>query len=243
MKPCLIIKAGEKIPSLTATPGDYEDWVATGMGLTAGECLVVAPYRGDPLPPHEAVSGVVVTGSGAMVTDGDEWIETCAAWLHEAVLRHLPLLGICFGHQLLAYALGGKVDYNPAGVEVGSVEITLQQAAQSDPLLGNLPDRFTAQLSHRQSVLSLPEGAKRLAHSPMEANQAFAVGSCAWGIQFHPEFDAAIISHYIESHRSELQQQGRDANSLLEGRRPSPESAALLARFATLLREAAGETC
>lgn len=236
MKPCLIIKTGEKIPSLASTPGDYEQWIAAGMGLAADEVRVVAPYRGEPLPPPVEVSGAVITGSGSMVTDGAPWVEASAAWLRSASAQRLPLLGICFGHQLLAYALGGEVDYNPAGVEVGSIELVLTAAARHDPLLGTLPGHFTAQLSHRQSVRRLPEGARLLARSAMEPHQAFAWGESAWGIQFHPEFDAAIIRHFIDYYREQLQQEGRAAEVLLATRRPTPESHALLARFAALIR-------
>ena len=243
MKPLLIIKTGEKIPSLATTPGDYEEWIAAGMGLASGEFRVVAPYRGEPLPQPDKVSGAVLTGSGAMVTDAAAWMEETAVWLREAVQQRLPLLGICFGHQLLAHALGGEVAYNPAGVEVGSRHITLQGTALDDPLLGALPPEFIAQLSHRQSVRRLPPGARLLAHSEMEPHQAFAVGDCAWGIQFHPEFDEAIIRHFIDYYRGQLRLEGRDAEALIASRRPSPHSRALLARFAAILRARTAETC
>lgn len=236
MKPCLIIKTGEKIPTLATVSGDYEDWIAAGMGLSASEFMVVAPYRGEPLPAMGTLSGVVITGSGAMVTDGDPWIEQSAAWLRDAIANGLPVLGICFGHQLLAHALGGEVDYNPAGVEVGSITVTLQPAARNDPLLGALPAQFTAQLSHRQSVRHLPAAARPLASSPMEPHQAFACGEYAWGLQFHPEFDEAIIRHFIDFYRDQLQREGRDGDALQAARRPSPHSHALLARFAALIR-------
>lgn len=236
MMPCLIIKAGNKLPSLTVIPGDYAEWIAAGMGLEPAEYTVVAAYLGDQLPGVDTISGVVITGSGAMVTDGDPWIEATAAWLREAVEHDLPVLGICFGHQLLAHALGGEVDYNPAGVEVGSISVTLQPAAGHDPLLGTLPAQFTAQLSHRQSVRRLPAQARLLASSEMEPHQAFACGESAWGIQFHPEFDEAIIRHFIDFYREQLQQEGRDGDALQAARRPSPQSHALLARFAAIIR-------
>lgn len=236
MKPCLIIKAGEKLPSLATAPGDYEDWITAAMGLGSSETLVVAPYRGEELPELDAIGGVVITGSGAMVTDGDPWIETAASWLREAVAHNLPVLGICFGHQLLAYALGGEVDDNPAGVEVGSITVTLQPEAQHDPLLSVLPAEFIAQLTHRQSVRRLPAQAKLLASSELEPHQAFACGDSAWGIQFHPEFDEAIIRHFINYYRESLQQQGRDAEALVATLRPSPQSRTLLRRFAALLQ-------
>ncbi len=237
MKPLLIIKTGEKLPSLAGIPGDYEEWIAAGMGLGTGDWQVIAPYRGETLPPPQEVCGAVITGSGAMVTDGDAWIKDSAIWLREAHGLGLPLLGICFGHQLLAHALGGRVDYNPAGVEVGTVEVSLNDNGKGDPLLGTLPRTFPAQLTHSQSVVALPPQAQLLAASAMERHQAFRCGEQCWGIQFHPEFDEAIIAHFIDYYREQLQQQGRDAAPLLQGLRPTPESHALLARFASLLRQ------
>lgn len=237
MRPLLIIKSGEKLPSLAATPGDYEDWIASGMGLGDDEVRVVAPYRGEPLPPPGEVCGAVITGSGAMVTDRDGWIETSAAWLRGAHRQGMPLLGICFGHQLLAHALGGEVDYNPAGVEVGTVDITLNNHGLNDPLLGALPATFPAQLSHRQSVRTLPPQARLLATSAMEPHQAFHCGGRCWGIQFHPEFDEAIIAHFIDYYRAQLRQEGRTTDTLLGSRRPAHESHSLLTRFAALVRD------
>ena len=236
MKPCLILKTGEKLPSLNIIAGDYEEWIAAGMGLEPTEYLVSSPYLGELLPKPDTLSGVVITGSGAMVTDGDEWIAPSAAWLREAVNRGVPVLGICFGHQLLAHALGGTVDDNPAGVEVGSVTVTLRPEAQQDPLLSALPQEFIAQLSHRQSVRTLPPGALPLASSEMEPHQAFACGENVWGIQFHPEFDEAIIRHFIDFYRGQLQQEGREVEALIAARRPSLYSRALLARFAAIIR-------
>lgn len=237
MRPLLIIKTGEKIPSLAATRGDYEEWIAAGMELAADDVLVSAPYRGEALPAVAELSGVVITGSGAMVTDGEAWMVQCAEWLRGAVSREVPVLGICFGHQLLAHALSGEVAYNPAGVEVGSVTITLAPAAASDRLLGELPAHFTAQLSHRQSVRRLPPGATLLASSQMEPHQAFAYGRSAWGLQFHPEFDELIIRHFIDYYRPQLRYEGRDAESLLASCQSSPHSGAVLQHFAAIVRE------
>lgn len=234
-KPFLVIKTGCKIPSLAAIPGDYEDWILSGMGVDRGNTAIIAVNQGGVLPPPDGISGVAITGSGAMVTDGDDWIEDTATWLKLAVEQAVPVLGICFGHQLLAHALGGRVGWNPNGVEVGSVTVTLSGIASRDPLFSHLPKTFPAQLSHRQSVLELPAGARRLAHSEMEPNQAFAYGEQAWGVQFHPEFDEGIVQHFIRFYDEILRSEGKDHAGLLKTTCPSIEASGLLAHFAALV--------
>jgi len=232
----LIIKTGEKIPSLAAVSGDYEDWIATGFAEGLPLIVVVDVSQDELLPPIGEVAAVAITGSGAMVTDRTAWIEHTAAWLREAVAGGVPVLGICFGHQLLAYALGGEVGYNPRGVEVGTTTIRLAEMAQEDPLFAGLPPEFAAQVSHRQSVLRLPPDARLLAASDKDPHQAFAVGRCVWGLQFHPEFDEPIIRQFIAYYREQLQQEGDSAERLLAITAASPESAGLLGRFAMLAK-------
>jgi len=230
-KQAVIIKTGEKIDALSSVPGDYEDWIGAGLGT---ETTVVDVARGEVLPPIAKIAMIAITGSGAMVTEHALWMEQTAAWLREAVAEGIPVLGICFGHQLLAEALGGEVGYNPAGLEVGTTAITLNEDGMSDPLFKGLPAKFAAQVTHRQSVLRLPPGAKLLASSDKDANQAFVIGHCAWGIQFHPEFDDEIIRYFINYYRELLVQEGDSAEGLLATTSASPESAGLLYRFAQL---------
>lgn len=238
MKPLLIIKTGTKLPSLAPIAGDYEHWIAGGMDWPTAALMVVDVAAAETLPAVAGVGAVAITGSGAMVTDGDDWMERSAEWLRSAAGAGLPILGICFGHQLLAHALGGHVGNNPNGIEVGSKRITLTLEAESDPLFTGLPQAFAAQLSHTQSVLQLPPQARLLASSAMEPHQAFAWGRCVWGIQFHPEFDTRITPHFIDYYREKLLQQGTDPEQLQQQIVPTPHSQALLRRFAELARSA-----
>ena len=236
-KPLVILKTGRKIPSLVSVQGDYEDWIAVGMGWPADAVQVLDASAESPLPRPGSVAGIAITGSGSMVTDAAEWMLRASDWLAEAVNREVPVLGICFGHQLLAHALGGEVDYNPRGVEVGTVEVTLADAAAEDPLFSVLPSRLWAQLSHRQSVRALPPGATLLGTSEMEPHQGFAYGWRAWGVQFHPEFDERIIPHFVEYYRENLGEQSRSVDMLKGAVRPTPESRLLLRRFAEIVRD------
>jgi GMP synthase (glutamine-hydrolysing) len=231
-KQVCIIKAGEKLPALAGVAGDYEDWIAAGMGLTAEQLNIIAVPEGAALPPLDTVAAVVITGSGAMVTERLPWMLATEAWLRDGVAADVPVLGICFGHQLLAQALGGEVDYNPRGVEVGTVTITLTSPAQTHPLFAGMPAEFPAQVSHRQSVRVPPPGAQVLAASDLDPHQACAMANRAVGLQFHPEFSDTVVRAYVGHYATRLAEEAKHATRILAGTRPSPEANSLLRRFA-----------
>ncbi|WP_326541623.1 glutamine amidotransferase [Pseudorhodoferax sp.] len=227
----LILKAGSTFPALAQTLGDFDDWIRHGLDAPALD-VRVADARLDALPAPQTLAGVVITGSHAMVTDREPWSEAAAAWLRGAVQAGLPVLGICYGHQLLAHCLDGEVGYHPGGIEVGSVAVQLQPAASADPVLGDLPPVFPAQVVHRQSVRTLPEGAVLLAGNAYEPNQAFRVGAAAWGVQFHPEFSAQAMRAYVERLAPELREEGHDPAALGAQVVDTPAAARVLRNFA-----------
>jgi GMP synthase (glutamine-hydrolysing) len=233
----LVIKTGTTLPELRPRRGDYEDWIVERLGLPWERIELVVVYEGETLPdPHEP-AGVVVTGSSALVSAREPWSERAAAWLREAVATGTPLLGICYGHQLLAHALGGRVGRNPRGREIGTVALELHAAAREDPLLGGLPAQLKVQATHVESVLELPPGARLLASSATDPHQAFACGERAWGVQFHPEFDAEVVRTYLEVRREEIRGEGIDPESLERAVEESPHGTRLLRRFAELLHD------
>jgi GMP synthase (glutamine-hydrolysing) len=111
------IKTGGTFEDIAAGRGDFEDWILIGMALAKEGAIIVDVCHGARLPDYESVSGIVITGSHDMVTQHHDWSESVAGWLSGAVERQIPTLGICYGHQLLAYAMGGSVGNNPNGME------------------------------------------------------------------------------------------------------------------------------
>ena len=103
-------------------------------------------------------------------------------------------------------------------------------------MFSGVPGEFHAQLTHKQSVIELPPGAHWLASSDFEPHQAFRVGECAWGVQFHPEFTADIMTAYLTIQASDLTREGLDAEHLLRSVVPAPEAAALLMRFSQFVQ-------
>lgn len=227
-KPLLIIKTGATFEPTRALRGDFEDWITTALPEGA-QSVVCNVLQGETLPEPFDVCGAVITGSHAMVTDNPAWLHPVKNWLQSAH-QHLPLLGICFGHQLLAATLGGEAGFHPSGPEVGSFAVTLTEHGQTDPILGALPSTFTAHLTHHQSALRLPPAATVLATNDHEPHQAFRLGESTWGVQFHPEFNEAVMADYIEAQRGVLAEHQADADTLLASIQVSP-AARLLAEF------------
>lgn len=230
-KPFLIVRAGRTFPTISRNLGDFDDWIAAGLGNPTNQRRLEAQAM-PPLPAPETLTGVVVSGSHSMVTDREVWSERLAAWLRRCVDAEVPVLGICYGHQLLAHAMGGKVGYRSAGVEIGTHVVSRTADAADDVLFQAVPEQFAAHLVHAQSVLALPPGATLLAHSAMEPHQAFRIGRCAWGVQFHPEFSSQVMRDYIRCKAEDPKGEALETETLLQSVQETPDASALLARFA-----------
>ncbi|MEA3412403.1 MAG: glutamine amidotransferase [Pseudomonadota bacterium] len=236
MKPLLIIKAGEKLPTLAGYPGDFEDWMGEDPDADADRSLVVDVRQGALLPSPGSIAGAIVTGSNTMVTDGLDWARSTARWLREASDTGLPILGVCFGHQLLAQVLGGKVGNNPNGVEVGTVRARLTPDASRDTILADMPSEASVNASHRQAVLELPPGAIRLAATDKDANHAFRVGDSVWGVQFHPEFDREIVNAYVAHYANDLATQLENTTEIARYSQDTPCAKSILQHFHAFCR-------
>ena len=230
--PILIVKLGQTHDHIRERLGDFDDWIATGLRAGGAQTLTRDPRAGEALPDPASVAGIVITGSHAMVSDREAWSEALLPWIRRAVECRTPLLGICYGHQLLAHALGGEVGFHPDGVEIGTVEVQRNAASDGDPLLGSMPKVFEAQATHWQSVRQLPPGVVLLAGNAFEPHHAFRVGSCAWGVQFHPEFSDQALRAYLDHIGPALADAGRDAQAIAAALKPTPLAAGLLPAFA-----------
>lgn len=235
-----IIKAGDSFPEVAAQLGDFETHFLAALRPLAQthpelQLRVYDAHRDSPPPTLDNRDAIIITGSHSMVSDAEPWSEALKPWLREARKRDVAMLGVCYGHQLMAAAFGGHSDYHPAGRETGSRRITLTEAGRHDPLLGTLPTPFVAQLTHAQSVLKAPDDASVLAANDFDAHQALRYGPKQWSVQFHPEFNTEMMRAYLERQRDTLTQQGDNPEQLLRNVQESPEAASLLPRFAELM--------
>jgi GMP synthase (glutamine-hydrolysing) len=228
--PLLILQTGSTLPAIRARHGDFPEWMRRGLRLSRDHIEVCAVHLGEQPRPPGHYRAALITGSASMVSERLAWSESCAQWLRVAHGQGLPLLGICYGHQLLAHALGGRVDYNPRGREMGLVQI--EHSGAADALFDGLPTQFRAHATHEQSVLEPPPGAVVLARSDGDDCQAFRIGANTWGLQFHPEFSAQVMRSYIDGRRDTLASEGRNVDAMLGAVRPTPVARRLLRRFA-----------
>jgi GMP synthase (glutamine-hydrolysing) len=152
---------------------------------------------GTPLPrPLDAYGAVLVFG-GSMHADEDRnhpWLREETMLLERLIDLRQPVLGICLGAQLLARAAHAPV--RPARTfEIGWHPVQLTADAQSDPVVGLLPQSFHGFQWHYYEH-GVPAGAVELARSPV-CTQAFRLGTCAWGVQFHPEVTLETVEEWI----------------------------------------------
>jgi GMP synthase-like glutamine amidotransferase len=206
-------------------------------------------FAGDPLPSDASgIEGLLIMG-GPMSARVDEGFATRAtelALLTDALKRCVPTLGVCLGAQLLAHAGGGVVSVGNAGPEIGWESIELTPEAASDPLLEGLPDHLTVLHWHGETF-TLPPEATHLAASIRYPNQAFRLGECAWGLQFHLEVTALAVDAFLAAFGQEAKAAGTDPETI---RQAAPGALADLAplrnlvthRFAALVEEFARVT-
>jgi len=229
--------------ALKETFGEVSDWFRAGLRLQPGESVeAVVVSEGERLPSARDVAatycGVLISGSVKMVTDRLPWSENAAVLLRDLVAQDTcPVLGVCYGHQLLAHALGGTVDYNVLGRSLGTFEVQLTKAAAHDVLFGAFAGRtLRLHASHMQHVVTAPSGSTVLATNGRDPNHALKFAPRVWGFQFHPEFSRGILSAHISARRAVLVAEGKDPDAMLANTLDSPDGGELLARFAALCR-------
>jgi GMP synthase (glutamine-hydrolysing) len=212
-KSILIVKTGEPVPSVRARRGEFADLIQHAIGPSwSGDYQVIDVVEEAPPTTFEAAA-VVITGSAANVPDRAPWMLRAEAWLRVVVASGTPTFGICFGHQILAQALGGEVQRNPRGREIGTIRVERTAPA---PIFTDLPERFEAQATHVDSVVRLPPGAEPLARSDREDYHAICFTETCYGVQFHPEMDADVMRAYVETRREILSAEGFRVEEMME---------------------------
>lgn len=223
-KRVLLLKPG--VTSSRAVLGDYERWFARACGEVSLQPVEL--HAGELPPPVEGFDAVIMSGSPLSVLEPTGWMERAADFLVEAAERGRPVLGVCFGHQLLAWRHGARIGKNPVGRELGTVSIELTEEGRRSPLFQGFPERFEVQATHDDLVLEGAAALGVLASNPTCGVQAFSVGPKTFGVQFHPEMDATSIRSCIDSPDTRPDDRARAVA------RESPWGQRLLRRFLEL---------
>lgn len=182
------------------------------------------------------VDAVLVGGSGQYsVLDDLPAIRRFITFVAEVAESGPPMFASCFGYQALVVGLGGTVVADPDRAEVGSYPLTRAAGADGDPVFGSLPDRFIAQLGHKDRADQLPSGVVNLASSERAPFQALrVVGRPVYATQFHPELlwsdNRDRFLRYMAEYGSLFGEEA--AQRQLDSHLPGPEANTLLARFA-----------
>jgi GMP synthase (glutamine-hydrolysing) len=231
-KPFVIVQCqvlAETCRSLYEFSGDMDDLICDSLRAGDHPVTVVRVCNGDALPDPDEAAAILISGSCAMVADADPWIARTAAWLRQVHEADVPALGVCFGHQLIAHALGGKVDRLSTSVEYATVRINRIVSDLDDPILGYLPHHFVAQAAHYQVVVAAPRDARVLARN--EAGiQALRFGPTTCGIQFHPELNERHLRIIIDNIKNPAAC-GVDVAAARATLRSSPEASRFMERF------------
>ena len=178
-------------------PALLGEWLEAG----GADLHVWRPYAGEPVPTLDGYDGLLVLGGpmGADDEDRHAWLAPTKQLIREALATGLPTLGVCLGHQLMASALGGSVARNGTGQQLGLLDVGWTPEAEDDLLVGGLSTPRRGVHFNDDIVTELPAGAVVLARAPEGQLQVVRFGPAAWGVQLHPEVDAAVVSSWTIS--------------------------------------------
>ncbi len=129
----------------------------------------------------------------------------------------MPTLGVCLGHQLIAVALGGTVEANPRGQQVGLYDVGWRPEAKDDDLVSGLPPTMRGIQWNSDLVTALPDGAVVLAATAEGELQVARFAPTVWGVQLHPEADEPMVRSWAAGDRDDHLERGIDQDAVLAG--------------------------
>jgi GMP synthase (glutamine-hydrolysing) len=206
---------------------------AIGAALRARglEERVVRVDRGDAVPPDPGgARGLLLMGGPMGVYEADRLphLHDEMGLVRAAVAAGAPVLGVCLGSQLVAAALGARVERAPRR-EVGWHEVRLAPAARDDVMFSGCPASFVP-LHWHGDVFGLPPGAMSLASSRQTEHQAFRYGTSTWGVLFHMEMDASQAAGMAADFADDLRDAGVSREDVVDATARFTEVAPIASR-------------
>ncbi len=179
---------------------------------------------------------IVIGGSGDhSVTQDYPFIPWLTDMVQSAVAEGKPLFGICWGHHMLARALGGRVVTEPESEEMGTFPVELTERGRSDPLFHGFPGRFKTSLVHHDCVVEMAPGFHELARSEACRYQAMRLdGLPVYGTQFHGEMTSSQLRQRLLMYQEEYLETEEQAEEVVGSLEPTAEAYGLLKRFLEL---------
>ena len=205
-----ILKTDTVRPQWVPEFGEYPDMFIAllGQGNPDLEFVVYDTEQGQYPVCIDAMDAYLITGSKSSVYDDKPWIAVLMDFVRELDRRHKKLVAICFGHQLVAHALGGKTGKSPKGWGVGLHTHRFSSA----PAWHDQGDMaFDIQVSHQDQVLKAAHGARVLAGSEFCENAVCQIGDHILTFQGHPEFVSAYLREIMEFRRQMIGEQAYKA--------------------------------
>lgn len=176
---------------------------------------VVVPAEGLHADPGDFL---LIMGGPMSVNDGDEWIEAELKFVKTVLASDIPVLGICFGAQLLAKALGGSVAPGPK-FEIGMGAVSLTDMGKIDPILSAMPQDFLVFQWHGEGI-TLPPGSAHLVTSADFPVQAFRMADRTYGLLFHLELEEMGMGALCRECPQDVERGGMTPESIQARSRP-----------------------
>ena len=186
MKKVVILSAGPGLPEIVKLYGHSSEWIPDLLSSNNLEFNVKNVYNNDKCSIDDG-DVWIITGSKYSVYDNVSWINNLVDFVKVLIKHKKPILGICFGHQVIAKSIGADVIKNPLGWELGSYRINLTDQGLNHKLFSGLKNNDIVYESHQDIVVSLPSDVSILADTE-KSIQSFQYNDNVFGVQFHPEF-------------------------------------------------------
>ena len=195
MRKINILDCGPSLLEVSKIFGQSPNWIMESLKDKNCEFNWVKSYLGEKFNINDS-DAWIITGSPRSVYEEESWMLYVEKQLKNIQDRKILVLGICFGHQLIAKTFGGKVEKNPKGWELGSYPIFLTKKGQCSELFTNFSSGSLVYESHQDVVTYLPPKAVKLAYNE-KCIQAFKLNDYLYSVQFHPEFSIDIMNKYV----------------------------------------------